>query len=546
MLTPAGVFQNPWPADVASGHGSFVPPGLAYGVHAAGLRTHDAALVAAAERAWPNAVAPERASAFDMLAAAYALTTLKLTAGRRTQLADYLSRYGIPPNGAVCITAPRCYNNLKLVDATTVLTIAGAGLRAADPAGRLANPRAARRAAARIVNRRVGEIADFGLRGTEAGAPRRGTILSDPPSDPVAYHALSAFMLDLAVGELGREASRSARRAHRATLEALAVLVTPDGDVSYLGRGQAQVWVPAVAAAALAAGARAFPARAPRYLGAARAALRRLERLHATRDRGFDVVPDVSGRATTAGLDPYVHTVAYNGLALFGLGVARDSLRRVPGTTPVRKPPAARRFAVADPDATGLGVTGNGRTWMAVHAIRRNTSDLRHDFGLLALERRARGGWRDLLAPRPRTEATGEPAGPALLRGGIAIPPVGRELRVRQGRVTVIADYLAGRRLVRRVTLTWRLTPRGATLALAGAKRGDAFRLLAFTPAGTGRGRPHGLDAAGAAWRFDRPIAARRLPGYSSAPVERLDAFEAVLTVPRSGGFRRALGSAVR
>ena len=186
--------------------------------------------VRAAERAWPYVVVPERASAFDMLAAAYAYRTLDLTPARKAQLGGYLGHYGIPVNGAVCITNPRCYNNLKLVDAATVLAITGAGIRAADPAGRLADPRAARAAAARIVNRRVPDVADFALRAFEAGALRRGTVLSDPPSDPTAYHALSAFMLDLAVRELGPEASGAARRARRAALEALALLVSPAGE----------------------------------------------------------------------------------------------------------------------------------------------------------------------------------------------------------------------------------------------------------------------------------------------------------------------------
>jgi hypothetical protein len=112
--------------------------------------------------------------------------------------------------------------------------------------------------------------------------------------------------------------------------------------------------------------------------------------------------------------------------------------------------------------------------------------------------------------------------------------------------VRFTADYRQGRKLVRRVTLTYALTRKGARFTLSGAKRGDAFRLLAFTPAGTGRGRKRGLDAAGARWRFDRPVAVRRLAGYNSAPVERLDAIEAVVTVPRSGRFRISHGSAVR
>ena len=72
-----------------------------------------------------------------MLAAAYAFRHLELTDGRRAQIADYLSRYGIPLNGGFCIADPACYNNLKLVDATAVLAITGLGIRAADPAALL-------------------------------------------------------------------------------------------------------------------------------------------------------------------------------------------------------------------------------------------------------------------------------------------------------------------------------------------------------------------------------------------------------------------------
>ena len=70
MMTPAGDFPNPFPADLARGHGSFVPPMLAYALDRAGQRSGTPALVAAAERAWPRAVDPVRASAFDMVGAA--------------------------------------------------------------------------------------------------------------------------------------------------------------------------------------------------------------------------------------------------------------------------------------------------------------------------------------------------------------------------------------------------------------------------------------------------------------------------------------------
>src|SRR5215217_5501202 len=110
MMTPAGDFQNAFAADLARGHGSFVPGLLVYSLHRAGE-------VAAAERAWPRTVDPARASAFDMLGATYAYRLLPLSAARRARLYGYMSRYGIPVNGYRCLVKPTCYGNLRLVDA---------------------------------------------------------------------------------------------------------------------------------------------------------------------------------------------------------------------------------------------------------------------------------------------------------------------------------------------------------------------------------------------------------------------------------------------
>jgi hypothetical protein len=540
MLTATDVFQNPFPADLARGHGSFAPPGLMYGLAKAGERTGDATLTAAAERAWPHAVDPSRASAFDMIAAAYAYRQLPLSDARRAQLHGYLSRYGIPPNGYDCISRPSCYNNLKLVDAVAVLAITGAGVRSGQPGARLADPAAARAAAARVVNRRVERIVDHRLRARTGGQVLHGSVLSDPPSDPLAYHALSSFMLAQAVALLGPHAAARARVTSRETLDALSALLAPDGDPSYLGRGQGQVWVPAIAAGALAAGARAaaarHPARAGRYLAAARRALRRLRTRYATAGQGLELVPGASRRRTADGIDGYAHTVAYNGLALVGLTVARDALAATPDL-PLGRLPGEHRLALSDPDATALGVVGNGRVWLAVRRTPKNRHDLRHDFGALALKLRSGPDWRDLLAPRPLTLDTHDSAGPALLRGGRPITPTGSGIAVGRSTVTVTGGYRAHRRWIRRVTFRWTLTRNGARLRVAGAHRGDRFRLLAFTPAGTGGATRRALAANGARWRFDRPIRIRRLAGFHSGPVENLDALEARLTAPRSGRF---------
>ncbi len=539
QLDANGQFGNPFPADLARGHGAFVPPMLVYAIQRTGERAGDPALLRVADRAWPEIIDPARASAFDMIGAAYAYRGLTLSAARRTQLAGYLGRYGIPTNGRRCLLRPRCYSNLKLVDALAVLAITGAGVASPDPAARLGNPAVARATAAAVVNQRIPQVVDHAVRALIDGGPIGGTVLSDPPEDPLAYHALSTFMLGEAVAQLGPAASPAVLRARREALDALSVLVAPDGDASYLGRGQAQVWVPALTAAALAGGARdeaaLHPKRAARYLGAAKRAIDRLRALYPG-PQGLQLVPGAALRATAEGIDAYAHTIAYNGLTLFGLNAALDALGPI-AAVPLGAPAADGRLSVQDEHATGLGVLASGRVWLAVHKTATNPGDLRQDFGWLALKRRTPLGWVDLLAPRPLTLVTPDSGGPALMHLGRPIRPTGFGLRVQGGRISVNAGYVVNRRVIRRVRIVWRLSRHGAVLSLRGARHGDRFRMLAWTAAGTGGAARRSLTAAGARWRFDRRIRVRRVPGFHAGPVEQLDALAAVLTAPRSGVF---------
>jgi hypothetical protein len=539
QLDANGQFGNPFPADLARGHGAFVPPMLVYAIQRTGERAADPALLRVADRVWPEIIDPARASAFDMIGAAYAYRGLTLSAARRTQLAGYLGRYGIPTNGRRCLLRPRCYSNLKLVDALAVLAITGAGVASPDPAARLGNPAVARATAAAVVNQRIPQVVDHAVRALIDGGPIGGTVLSDPPEDPLAYHALSTFMLGEAVAQLGPAASPAVLRARREALDALSVLVAPDGDASYLGRGQAQVWVPALTAAALAGGARdeaaLHPKRAARYLGAAKRAIDRLRALYPG-PQGLQLVPGAALRATAEGIDAYAHTIAYNGLTLFGLNAALDALGPI-AAVPLGAPAADGRLSVQDEHATGLGVLASGRVWLAVHKTATNPGDLRQDFGWLALKRRTPLGWVDLLAPRPLTLVTPDSGGPALMHLGRPIRPTGFGLRVQSGRISVNAGYVVNRRVIRRVRIVWRLSRHGAVLSLRGARPGDRFRMLAWTAAGTGGAARRSLTAAGARWRFDRRIRVRRVPGFHAGPVEHLDALAAVLTAPRSGVF---------
>ena len=126
---------------------------------------------------------------------------------------------------------------------------------------------------------------------------------------------------------------------------------------------------------------------------------------------------------------------------------------------------------------------------------------------------------------------------------GVPVLPRGYEVEVRRRTIKVSGGgYRLGKRWLRGARFRWKLTRRGVRMTVTGARRGDRFRMLAYTPAGTGRGGRRSLLAAGARWRFDRPIRVARLPGYHSGPVEQLDALEARFTAPKSGRFVVRIG----
>jgi hypothetical protein len=532
MQQADGVFPNPFAADAVA-HPPFSPPPLTYGLLRQGARDRDAAVLHAAHRALPLSVSAKNASTFDMVAAAYAYRAPGLPRDLRDWLADYMSRYGIPHNGQGCFVRPGCWHNLVLVDALAVLAITNNGIASPRPEDRMYDTATVRAAAADVVNRRIPALVDHRLRASGPFGQMRGTLLSDPNRNQLAYHALCTFMLGQAVRELGPDASAAAVQVLRETLDSLAVLVAPDGDMSYMGRGQAQVWVPALTAGAMMEGARLLavtdPTRAGRYLAVAQRAVERLRTRHLYAS-GLQLVPGAATRATTNGIDDYANTVAYNGLAMFGLAVAADAGAELPplaaGTMP-----ADRALAVTDSARSGMGVVADGQTWMAVHRHTPKGSDMRYDFGLLALKRRGLGGWHDVLAPRPLTKPRGRhprSAGPNLVVRGRPIIPHGVRLRSTDGRLTARGGWRRSGRWVRRATFAWTLRRNGgARLTVRGLHAGDRLVLLAFTPAGTGRrvGR-NAVMAGGTPWRLSVPVKVRRTPGYHSGPVEDLDALE--------------------
>ena len=300
MMTPAGDFANPFPADLARGHGSFVPPMLAYALHRAGQRRRSA-LVAAAERAWPRSVDPVRASAFDMVGAATRYRLLPLSDARRAQLADYMSRYGIPLNGYRCLSVPH----------VLLEPAAGRRARGARDHRRRRRARPTPRRGCAIPSRRArpprtsstsgsARVVDHGVRARIGAARMRGSLLSDPPAGPdrlpraVDVHAVRGDRAARPAGVAARRGARAASarhagRARRARRRHDLPRPRPGPD---LGTRRSP---PARWRTAPAPPRRATRARAARYLAVAQRAVQRLAALHAS-PHGLRLVPRRRGR----------------------------------------------------------------------------------------------------------------------------------------------------------------------------------------------------------------------------------------------------------
>lgn len=519
-----------------------------------GTRTGDAAAVAAGRRAVVAAAdAPDAPGAFAILARAVTLTQPEADAAldepSRSALLRSLGRFVKPRVGAraqACSDRPSCYSNLKLVDATATLRLLETGAPVLRRDSRLARPAKSRQEAERLLGRWLPGVMDFGARLLLAhGTVRGAAVMSDPRQYPLAYHSLSAAMYAHALADLGARATRGERHALRAALDGLTGIVAPDGELSWMGRGDGQVWVPAAALYAATTGARMFradAARAARYRAVAAAMLAVLEgRAPAPGQVGFRLVPDAERRTGYAGIDHYANAVTYNGLALFFLDLAADAARAAPAARGAL-PSQRSRLAFADPRASGVAAVRHDGVWFAVHDAQTHPTDLRYDFGLLRLKVLGGDGrWTDLLERRPLTEGAGvveDSAGPVLLtRGGPALPE-GRLSVDRSGTVRIRGGWRRAGRLVRRATFTFAPRAAGVSLHVTGVHAGDRLRMLAFTAGAATTGRRQ-LSAGALKLRVSEDLSrVRTLPGgFASATAEQLAGYELIARVRRARTF---------
>lgn len=444
-----------------------------------------------------------------------------------------LRSYGTPqtgPGAARCFRDPRCFNNLKLVEAAGNLELLATGLSSNVAGAKLANRSALRRDTLAV----VGTLApdSIGTLASSSGpGPRRGLgILSDPASYPLAYHAVSTAMLARSVELLGRSAPSRARAALRRAAETLGSFMGPEGDVAYVGRSQQDAFAPALAAFAGAAAARELPTPASgarRYAALSTRALEQLTSANGFGPSGFNIAPRLGQRGARdyRGIDHYANTVVYNGLALFGLNLAADAAAAGPAVAggPLT---ADGDGHFLDPQRTRFAAVRHGDLWYAVHE-RQQRGDLRDDFGLVALKKRdADGHWSDLLRPRPLTFGAGS-AGPVLIQGGHRGLPYGRRIAVgRDGVVTVSGGFreASGRWL--RGEVRFRFAPVGGdgVRLTFPARAGDRIELTTFLPAGQAELLSHNAtgDRESIAEASPRPAAVRIGGNYASCCDARL------------------------
>lgn len=414
-----------------------------------------------------------------------------LTPGLRADLRERVASWGRLRAAGIadrCYRRAACFNNYKLADAVLNLELARSGVRGTKEGTRLRDPAALQRGALRWLNVSLPAVAP--ATATVSVPGRRAepaTVLSDPGSLPLAYHALCTAWVVRAVRLAGGEASPQLRGAARRALWGLVGVAAPDGEVAWSGRGQDQAWTVAAALYAAAAGSRLFAATDP----VLSARLRRLAdveleaigvRLH---DDGLQVLP--SGNDELAGLDHYYSAVGSTGLALTWLELARDELPD-PAAPRLDLPAEIDRATFADPGRSGLLARRVGRSWIGVRMRRDHPFDPRQDFGLVRALRLHADGWHEERPARPgpvsrpgRAAQRVPSAGPLLLAGGRAWWPRATTWRPVAGGVELRGQWRA--RNGRSVPARWRITasPQGVALGVP-CRRGAALQLTEWLP----------------------------------------------------------------
>ncbi|HST54411.1 MAG TPA: hypothetical protein VLJ42_00765 [Solirubrobacteraceae bacterium] len=445
-----------------------------------------------------------------------------------------------------CYQRKLCFNNYHLTSQVLNLELVHAGITGNGPGVRLSDPHL-RLNTLRWLGANLPATTSETASVFAPGAGRHAAAaLSDPTSYPLAYQAFCTAMLTRAAVLGGSQLPGAAWRLERAALWELVGMTAPNGEISWMGRGQDELWT---LAAALYAGvqgstlmARTDPALAARLRRLARVELAALQsRLGPTGLR-----PKPNDDLTPSGLDDYASAIGTESLALVWLELARAALPAAIG--PAVALPAERNASwSSDPRGNGLLTLRDGHVWIGVHRVEAS-DDPRLGWGLMRAMRKLRDGtWASLLPERP-LGPPGPAAGPVLVRGRSSSDPQTSSSGVSHGAI-VLAGAWSG--YAGTVPGRWQWTPLESSVELTSTcPRGASLRFTEWLPR---NGRLHrgrsAISRAGFRVSFSRPISVRKLSGsYGSAREPHMAAYRVSvhcagqeLNVFWSGG-ERALG----
>jgi hypothetical protein len=421
-----------------------------------------------------------------------------------------------------------CYFNKTLVHTTALLT-ALAALPGQQGGVTSASSRAlAAQDALTLLTSTIPRVEIADARLTVDGRRLVGAVLSDPTANPPAYLALSTMMLGRAL-QLYATPPAPALLAFQRAVVALLGLTAPDGDISYMGRGQGQVWTFAGAAASCALAMRLLSAHAQlssRCEGLVETELAALTARRRFGGLGIATVPRADWRHGE-GVDGYANPIDYNGLSVYALNVTADALQGLadPGALPLPGSVAGARFL--DPLGCGLATTNLKGLWFAVHREASDAADSRWGFGLMAVQRSRGDGWMDVLTPRPLAKAS---QGPTLLLRGRAYEPLGTSLRVSAGRIVVTGGWATRHTIVRSASFVYERTSAGVVLRVHAA-RGDRLVIRDWALPG----QASTVSILGPAGRH---VATRRSTTAGDDTSARLTQFAHTVTVAHGGLVR--------
>ncbi len=343
------------------------------------------------------------------------------------ELSDFEVGESKDNNVAKCFENTDCYYNLKLVKVLADIELKTAQItpkKASTAANNKANVSA--NTVLQQASKHTGKNARF--MGENMSFEDAG-ILSDPPRNPLAYSAFSSMILGHIIERQGyQNASPSLKKMFDRSVRALVGFMSPDGDVSYIGRGQGQVWTAAATADALSIAAKnsTDPIWRGRFLAGASKAVTKLETDYRPGEWGMPLVPRLANVAKQDynGIDRYANTVGYNGLAVYALRNAAKSLAATPATTPAN---LEGDGVFVDPSQTRFATVRKNGSWFAIKAAAKHI-DSRYDFGVGAAEKQLPNGeWKPALPHRPYSKNLAS-GGPVIIEHGKRLVPKGTKI----------------------------------------------------------------------------------------------------------------------